>query len=70
MTGSAPVIEVIHAGLECGILSGKRPDLDCLSIGPNLENVHTIRERMSISSVENVWAYLLLLLSEAARESR
>ncbi len=70
MTGTAPEIEVIHAGLECGILSGKKPDLDCLSIGPNLENVHTIRERMSISSVENVWAYLLLLLNEAAAESR
>ena len=70
MTGRAPEIEVIHAGLECGILSGKKPDLDCLSIGPDLENVHTIRERMSISSVKNVWAYLLLLLSEAAAESR
>ena len=69
VTGKEPKVEVIHAGLECGILSGKLPDLDCISIGPNLENVHTVNERMSISSAQNVWNYVLALLEEAAREA-
>ena len=62
-------MEVIHAGLECGILSGKVPDLDCISIGPDLENVHTVNERMSISSTQNVWNFILALLEEAAQEA-
>lgn len=65
-TGKEPVVEVIHAGLECGVLSGKLPGLDCLSTGPDLENVHTVNERMSISSAENVWNFVVALLKEAA----
>ena len=53
-------------GLECGILAGKLEGLDCISTGPDLENVHTVRERMKISSVENVWTFVLALLKEAA----
>ncbi len=68
LTGKKPKVEVIHAGLECGILSGKLPDLDCVSTGPNLQNVHTVRERMSISSVRNVWEFVLALLKKAAEE--
>ena len=64
--GKEPKVEVIHAGLECGILAGKLEGLDCLSTGPDLENVHTVRERMKISSVENVWTFVLALLKEAA----
>ena len=60
--GKEPKVEVIHAGLECGILAGKLEGLDCLSAGPDLENVHTVRERMKISSVENVWTFVLALL--------
>ena len=67
--GREPAVEVIHAGLECGILSGKVPDLDCISIGPDLENVHTVNERMSISSTQNVWNFILALLEEAAQEA-
>ena len=66
LTGTEPGVEVIHAGLECGILSGKLPELDCISAGPNLENVHTVRERMNIDSVKNVWTYVLALLEAAA----
>ena len=65
-TGKEPKVEVIHAGLECGVLSGKLPGLDCLSTGPSLENVHTVKERMSISSAKNVWNYVVALLGEAA----
>lgn len=63
MYGEKPVLEAIHAGLECGILAGKINDLDCVSIGPDLENVHTAQERMSIDSVERVWKYLLDVLT-------
>lgn len=63
MYGKKPVLEAIHAGLECGILAGKIKDLDCVSIGPNLENVHTAQERMSIASVERVWAFLVEVLT-------
>lgn len=66
LTGTEPAVEVIHAGLECGILSGKLPELDCISAGPNLEHVHTVRERMNIDSVKNVWTYVLALLEAAA----
>lgn len=69
VTGTEPKVEVIHAGLECGILSGKLPELDCISIGPDLENVHTVNERMSISSARNVWNFVLALLEEAALDA-
>ena len=64
--GYAPKLEAIHAGLECGILCGKVPDLDCISLGPDLLEIHTYRERMKISSVQRVWAFLL----EVLRRSR
>lgn len=63
MYGREPKIEAIHAGLECGILSGKLPDLDCVSIGPDMEAVHTAQERLSISSTARVWKFLLAVLA-------
>ena len=60
--GAEPRIEVIHAGLECGLLSGKLPGLDCVSIGPDLEDIHTPRERMSIPSVQRIWAFVTEVL--------
>ena len=62
--GKEPVIEVIHAGLECGILSSKIEGLDCVSMGPNLFDVHTPDEKVSISSVARVWEYLKSVLAE------
>ncbi len=64
MYGKKPVLEAIHAGLECGILSGKIPGLDCVSIGPDLQNVHTAEESMDIESVGRVWNYLLEVLKQ------
>lgn len=64
MYGKKPILEAIHAGLECGILAGKIPDLDCVSIGPDLQNVHTAEESMDIESVGRVWAYLLEVLNQ------
>ena len=57
-----PAIEAIHAGLECGLFAGKIADLDCVSFGPDLYEIHTPRERMSISSVQRTWAFLVELL--------
>lgn len=59
-----PKVEAIHAGLECGILAGKINDLDCVSIGPDMKNIHTTEEELSASSTERVWKYLRKLLSE------
>lgn len=60
--GRDPRIEAIHAGVECGLLCGKLPGLDCVSIGPDLTEIHTPRERMSIASVQRVWAFVLEVL--------
>ena len=57
-------VEIIHAGLECGILSNKLPGLECISIGPNMYDVHTPNERISISSVARVWEYLKKILED------
>ena len=62
--GKEPVIEAIHAGLECGIFSDKIPGLDAVSIGPDLAEVHSTRERLSISSTERFWRYLLAVLAQ------
>lgn len=62
--GSAPRVEAIHAGLECGLLAGKIRDLDCVSIGPDMKNIHTTEETLSISSVRRVWEYLVALLAD------
>ena len=50
-----PRVEAIHAGLECGILSGKMPGLDCISFGPDLNDIHTPAERLHIASVARTW---------------
>ena len=55
-------VEAIHAGLECGLFCGKIPGLDAVSFGPNLYDIHTTAERMSISSVQRVYAYLCEVL--------
>lgn len=62
MYGEKPVVAVIHAGLECGILAGKITDLDCVSFGPDIYDIHTTEERMSLESVKRVWEYTLKIL--------
>ena len=61
--GREPKVETIHAGLECGILSAKMPALDAVSFGPDLVDIHTPRERASISSLQRTWAYLVAVLA-------
>ena len=62
--GTTPVVEVIHAGLECGLLADKIEGLDCISIGPNMRDVHTPDEVISISSIGRVWEFLKAVLAE------
>ena len=52
----------IHAGLECGLLSEKLPGLDCVSIGPNMHDIHTSREKLEIESTKRTWEFLLEIL--------
>lgn len=62
--GEKAGVEIIHAGLECGILSGKIKGLDCISMGPNMFDVHTPDEKISISSIARVWEFLKAVLAE------
>lgn len=64
MYGKKPVIQAIHAGLECGILASKIPGLDAVSMGPDIYDIHTTEERLSISSTKRMWEYLLQILAE------
>ena len=57
-----PQVVAIHAGLECGLLSEKLPGLDCVSIGPNMQDIHTSREKLNIASTERTWEFLLEIL--------
>ena len=57
--GHEPKIEAIHAGVECGIFAGKLPGLDCVSMGPDLTEIHTCRERLHVASVQRLWAMVL-----------
>lgn len=57
-----PKVESIHAGVECGILVSKSPELDCVSFGPDILDIHTPRERMDIASVQRTYAFLLEIL--------
>ena len=58
MYGRNAKIEAIHAGLECGILSGKIEGLDIVSFGPDMQDIHTSKERLHIESTKRVYDYL------------
>ena len=60
--GHPPRVEAIHAGLECGLFSGKLPGLDCVSVGPDLDEIHTFRERLHIASTARLWAMVVEVL--------
>ena len=57
-----PEVLAIHAGLECGLLGQKLPSLDCVSIGPQMHDIHTSREKLEIASTERTWRFLLEVL--------
>ncbi len=62
MFGKEPQVVAIHAGLECGLLSEKLPGLDCVSIGPDMHDIHTSREKLEIESTRRTWEFLLEIL--------
>ncbi|MCR4924448.1 MAG: aminoacyl-histidine dipeptidase [Lachnospiraceae bacterium] len=62
MYGKDPVVNVIHAGVECGVLAKKIPDFDCVSIGPDIKDIHTPKESLDIGSVKRNYEFLLRLL--------
>jgi dipeptidase D len=62
-----PVVQVIHAGLECAIIGGRYPGMEMISIGPTIRNPHSPDERLYVPSVERVWRFLVALLEEYAR---
>ncbi len=64
MYGETPEVQALHAGLECGIIASKINDLDGISFGPNMSDIHTTEETLSISSTQRVWEYIVTLLEE------
>ena len=62
MFGKEPLVLAIHAGLECGLLGEKIPGLDAVSIGPNMHDIHTSRERLEIASTARMWEFLKAVL--------
>lgn len=64
MYGKEAKVEAIHAGLECGLFSDALKGLDAVSYGPNMQNIHTPKEALSISSVGRTWAFTLAVLAD------
>ena len=64
--GQEPKIRAIHAGLECGLFLEKYPFLDMISIGPQMYGVHSPDERLSISSTQKCWKWLIDILSSVS----
>lgn len=60
--GKKPVIQAIHAGVECGLFAGSIPDLDCVSFGPDMKDIHTPKETLDVGSTQRTWNYILEIL--------
>lgn len=69
LTGQEPRIRVIHAGLECGMFADKIPGLDCISLGATQLEIHTVNEKLSISSMQRMWRFLKEYLKETIHTS-
>lgn len=63
-TGKEAVIEAIHAGLECGIFAGRLQGLDCVSLGPDMRDIHSPKERLSVMSVARTWKLVCEVLRQ------
>lgn len=62
--GSSPTVEMVHAGLECGLWGEKIKNLDAVSMGPDMWDIHTVNERLSVSSTKRTYKYLCEVLKE------
>ena len=65
--GTDAELLAIHAGLECGLLTEKYPDLDIVSFGPNITGAHSPDEKVQISSVQKIWSLFAATLEDLAR---
>jgi dipeptidase D len=68
VVGHAPEVQVIHAGLECGIIAAKLPGMEAISFGPLIRGAHTPEEFVDIPSVEAIWRLLVALLAAWKRD--
>ena len=69
--GKKPAVTAIHAGLECGILCGKRPGMDMISVGPDMRDIHTPREMLSVDSTRRTYELVcatLAALTDTAKQ--
>jgi dipeptidase D len=64
MYGQDPEVTAVHAGLECGTIVSKYPDMDAISIGPTLLDVHTRNERVQVSTVKKLNDFLIETLKQ------
>lgn len=62
VSGAAPTVKAIHAGLECGVLGEKLPGIQMISFGPDLQGAHSPQERVNVRSTERIWSFLLEVL--------
>lgn len=60
--GREPTVDVIHAGLECGVIGAIYPGMDMLSVGPTIRGAHSPDERLDLNSLERLWEFLTKLL--------
>lgn len=60
--GREPHVDVIHAGLECGVIGSIYPDMDMISLGPTIAGAHSPDERLDLESLQRVWDFLVRLL--------
>lgn len=70
MYGEKPVTAGIHAGMECGVIYEKMKGIDAVSCGPNILDIHTPKERLSVSSTQRTFEYLLRVLKECGKDSQ
>jgi len=62
--GKEPYVEAIHAGLECGVFASAKNSFDCISVGPEMHDIHTVNERLSIASTGDVYNIIVDILKE------
>ncbi len=67
--GFLPNVKVIHAGLECGIIGAKYPEMEMISFGPNIRGAHSPSERLEIASVKDFWLLLKALLKATPKQA-
>ena len=66
LTGQEATVEVIHAGVECGLFTDKIHGLDAVSLGPDLYGIHSPNEKMSVESVQKTWDLVCAFLRKAS----